>query len=367
MCGLYIHLPFCLKKCGYCDFVSYTDCYALEEPYVTALLSEFSQYRGTMVDTVYIGGGTPTSLTTKSLVRILDGAFAMFDVVKTAEVTVECNPKTADATKMQALFDHGANRLSIGVQSLDNDVLKTIGRIHTAEDAISCVEMAYHVGFRNLSGDLMFGLPGQTMESLRNSIDRLTSLPLTHISCYGLILEEGTPLNTQIETGELTLPDEDTEYAMYCEICDKLAKHGFYRYEISNFAKNGFASRHNLKYWDCVEYIGCGAAAHSYFEGVRYCHTVDLAAYMKNPMEQQEKTQILPEDAMCEFMMLGLRKTDGVSKTVFQKRFGIALCDRFGEVIEKYKEKGLLEEREDRIFFTEQGIYVSNTVLCEFV
>lgn len=366
MRGLYVHVPFCLKKCDYCDFVSYTDCFSREEEYVSALLSEFGQYRGTKVDTVYVGGGTPTSLQTKSLVRILDGAFAAFDVAEDAEITVECNPKTADLEKFTALKHAGVNRLSIGVQSLDDTILKTIGRIHSAQDATDCVKMAYSAGFSNISGDLMFGLPGQSMESLERSIDGMLKLPFTHISCYGLILEDATPLAEKVRAGAYTLPDEDTEYAMYCNINETLKANGFSRYEISNFAKDGFFSRHNVKYWDCIEYIGCGAGAHSYFEGIRYCHTEDVSAYIQNPAERQDVIHIDSEDAMREFMMLGLRKTEGVSKTEFQNRFGKTISDCFGEIIKTYKEKGLLSETEDRIFFTEQGIYVSNMVLCEF-
>ena len=366
MRGLYVHLPFCLKKCDYCDFVSYTDYFSLEEDYICALMTEFAQYRGTEIDTVYVGGGTPTSLQTKSLVRILDGAFAAFDVAKDAEITVECNPKTAALEKLRALKSVGVNRLSIGVQSLDDAVLQTIGRIHSAQDAIDCVEMAYSAGFRNISGDLMFGLPAQSMDSLIKSIDGFMQLPLTHISCYGLILEETTPLAKKVHAGVLALPDEDTEYAMYCKINETLPKNGFSRYEISNFAKEGFCSRHNLKYWDCVEYIGCGAGAHSYFEGARYSHTEDFAAYLNNPVKRQDMIHINCEEAMQEFMILGLRKTEGVSKPEFQKRFGKSIFDCFGDIIQTYEGKGLLDETEDRIFFTEQGIYVSNTVLCEF-
>ena len=366
MRGLYIHLPFCLKKCGYCDFVSYTDCFHLEQAYVDALLSEFWQYRGETVDTVYLGGGTPTSLSTKSLVRILDGAFAAFSVAEGAEVTIECNPKTADYEKLSALHMSGVNRLSIGVQSLDDNVLKTIGRIHTAQDAMDCVQMAQKTGFSNISGDLMFALPGQTMESLKKSIRGMTSMPLTHISCYGLILEENTPMTKKIEAGELKVPDEDMEYEMYRAICETLHMSGFERYEISNFAKAGYESRHNKKYWDCEEYIGCGAAAHSYYENKRFSHTGDLETYLEHPLAKQDILAIGTEDATSEFMMLGLRKTEGISKTDFYHRFGVTLSEKFGNIIETYKEKGLLKEQGDFVSFTEQGVYLSNMVLCEF-
>ncbi len=367
MRGLYIHLPFCLKKCDYCDFVSYTDCYHMEEEYTDALLQEFSRYRGMAVDTVYLGGGTPTSFQTKSLVRILDGAFSSFEVAENAEITVECNPKTADFDTFSALRESGVNRLSIGVQSLDDGVLKKIGRIHSAEDAKACVEMARKAGFVNISADLMFGLPGQTMESLLKTLDGFSSLPLTHISCYGLILEEGTPLFKRIESGSEILPDEDTEYNMYKEINRYLKQLGFSRYEISNFAKPGMESRHNMRYWNCGEYAGCGAGAHAFLSGVRFCHTDSVPDYIENPTKRIEETAVSAEDSVAEFMMLGLRKTEGVSKTEFFRRFGFCMTERFGEVIKKYTKMGFLTETEDRVCFTEQGVYVSNSVLCEFV
>lgn len=367
MRGLYIHLPFCLKKCDYCDFVSYTDCYHLENRYVDALLSEFSIYRGMAVDTVYIGGGTPTSLQTKSLVRILDGAFSEFQVANGAEITVECNPKTADYDTFSALLNSGVNRLSIGIQSLDDAVLKQIGRIHSAEDAKMCVETAQKAGFTNISGDVMFSLPGQTAESLADTLEGMTKMPLTHISCYGLILEEGTPLFSRVESGSVVLPDEDTEYGMYTGINRFLKEQGFSRYEISNFSKPGMESKHNMRYWNCGEYAGCGAGAHSYLFGKRFCHTDAIAEYIENPTKRLEETEVTEADGMTEFMMLGLRKTEGVSKTEFQQKFGTALEARFGEVIGKYRKMGLLTETEDGVRFTERGVYVSNSVLCEFV
>ncbi len=367
MRGLYIHLPFCLQKCAYCDFVSYTDCYDLENKYIDALLQEFSQYRGMQVDTVYLGGGTPTSLKNKSLVRILDGAFSTFRIADNAEITVECNPKTASYDTFSALLDSGVNRLSIGIQSLDDAVLSRIGRIHSAEDAINCVNMAQKAGFHNISGDLMFGLPGQTMESLMKTLDGFSKLSLTHISCYGLILEEGTPLFSRVESGSEILPDEDTEYEMYAQINRSLQAQGFSRYEISNFAKPGMESRHNMRYWNCGEYAGCGAGAHAYLSGVRFCHTDSVPAYIDNPTKRLEETVVKAEDAVSEFMMLGLRKTEGVLQSEFLKRFGFSMHERFGNVIQKYIDMGLLAEKEGRLYFTERGVYVSNSVLCEFV
>lgn len=362
-----MHLPFCLKKCAYCDFVSYSAHYDRQREYLEALKQEFLHYRGEEIDTVYLGGGTPTSLGTEILTGILDEIFSCFRVLPDAEVTVECNPKTADFEKFCALKKAGVNRLSIGVQSLNNCELSAIGRLHTAEDALFCVKEAARAGFSNISADLMFSLPHQTVESLEKSIDGILQLPITHISCYGLILEEGTRLTEEVKSGAVILPDEDTELTMYQTIVEKLRNAGFYQYEISNFSKPGKESRHNTRYWKCEEYIGCGVAAHSYFKGERFSNTDDFEAYLKNPLKREEVTQISTEDQMSEFFVLGLRMMHGVSEEAFMKKFGVSFMDAYGKVIEKYQQNGLLEMENGYLRFTKQGVYVSNTVLCEFV
>ncbi len=365
--GLYVHIPFCVKKCEYCDFVSSSDCFGFENEYVNALIQEFEYYKGEKIDTIFLGGGTPTSLKAKSLCKILDGIFENFCVDKNAEVTVECNPKTADKDKLSALLSHGANRLSIGVQSLDEKVLCTIGRIHSSLDAKNTVYDAKAVGFKNISADIMFGLPFQTVELLENTINELCSYPLSHISCYGLILEEGTPLAEKVKKDELVLPDEDTEFKMYETAVSALKKHGFLRYEVSNFAKDGAVSRHNIKYWECEEYIGCGVAAHSYFKGERFSHTENFSDYIKNPLEFENKITLSEEDKILEFVMLGLRMDKGIKDDEFFKRFKINLKDKYGDIIEKHKKNGLLEYKDGFLKFTPQGVYLSNTVLCEFM
>ena len=365
--GLYVHIPFCVKKCAYCDFVSFSDCFCQEDRYVDALVREFEHYKGEEIDTVFLGGGTPTSLKTESLCKILDSIFKNFSVLENAEVTVECNPKTADREKLSALLNCGVNRLSIGVQSLDDTVLKAIGRIHSAEDAKNIIHDAKLVGFKNISADIMFGLPCQTEEILNNTIDELCKLPLNHISCYGLILEDGTPLAEKVKKGEVTLPDEDTEFKMYESAIVHLLENGFKRYEISNFAKENAVSRHNIKYWECDEYIGCGVSAHSYFHGVRFSHTDDLSKYIENPLIYENKIRLTNEDKMSEFVMLGLRMDKGISDSEFFNRFKISLIDKYGDVIEKHEKNGLLEFKDGNLKFTPQGVYLSNTVLCEFM
>lgn len=365
--GLYVHFPFCVQKCAYCDFVSYSDCYSSESDYTDALIQEFEHYKNEKIDTVFLGGGTPTSLKTESLIKVLNGIYKNFCVDTNAEITVECNPKTADIEKLSALLSHGVNRLSIGVQSLDDKVLKSIGRIHSAEDAKATISDAKMVGFKNISADIMFGLPYQTPEILEETINTLCTYPLNHISCYGLILEENTPLAKKVCQNELILPNEDTEFKMYESAVKTLEKHGFLRYEISNFAKQNKVSRHNIKYWECEEYIGCGVAAHSCFGGERFCHTENLSEYIKKPMELQDKITLTKEDKMSEFVMLGLRMDKGISDNEFFKRFKINLKNKYGKIIEKYEKNGLLEYKDGILKFTPRGIYLSNTVLCEFM
>ncbi|MBR4874822.1 MAG: radical SAM family heme chaperone HemW [Clostridia bacterium] len=367
MRGLYIHLPFCIQKCSYCDFTSYADCFGYEEEYLRALLNELEAYRGEKVDTVYLGGGTPTSLKTKTLTAILDGVFKTLNVAPNAEVTIECNPKTADTEKFKALVSSGANRLSVGVQSFSDRLLKLIGRIHTADDAKACILDAKSAGFENLSADLMFALPTQTVEDVIKSAEECVRLPINHISCYGLILEEETPLCRQIESGEFSAIDEDVEFSMYLKICEFLEKNGFLRYEISNFAKDGFYSRHNKKYWDATEYIGIGCGAHSYFNKERYFNTSDILEYIKNSLGHKEVTAISKEEAMSEFMILGLRKTEGISKQEFFSRFNENVEEKYENVIKKFTKNGLLVSDGDFIRLSDKGIYVSNTVLCEFM
>lgn len=362
-----MHLPFCLKKCAYCDFVSYSAHYDKQREYFEALKQEFLHYRGEEIDTVYLGGGTPTSLDADILTELLGEIFENFSVLPNAEVAVECNPKTADFEKFCALKKAGVNRLSIGVQSLNDKELFALSRIHSAEDAIDCVNQAKKAGFSNISVDLMFSLPHQTLESLNKTIDGLLTLPVTHISCYGLILEPGTRLFKAVHSGEISLPDEDTELKMYQTIVKKLRNAGFYQYEISNFSKIGYASKHNTRYWKCEEYIGCGAAAHSYFKGERFSNSEDFEKYLKNPGEKEDVTPITKEDQMSEFMILGLRMISGVQDAEFIEKFGASFMDVYGKAIEKHEKNGLLERKEGSLRLTEQGVYVSNTVLCEFV
>lgn len=367
MKGLYIHIPFCIKKCEYCDFVSFPDCYEREGEYLSALVEEMKIYRGEQVDTVYIGGGTPTSLTTSTLEYLMENIFRYFDVSDDAEITMECNPGTCDLEKLKRLRAAGINRLSIGVQSFNDAELTAIGRIHNAHEAISCAVDAKFAGFKNISLDLMFGLPGQTVDTLRDTLIKAISAGVNHISCYSLILEQGTPLYDSVCARIVKLPTEDAEVEMYNTVCDMLEKSGYRQYEISNFARVGYESRHNLKYWDCIEYIGCGCAAHSYYNGQRYSNAADLDEYISAPLKKYDVAGLSVKDQMSEFMFLGLRKTKGISSKEFERRFGSTFYFEFNEPIKKYLDLGLLEKDGDFLRFTKEGFRLSNTVLCEFV
>ncbi len=367
MRGLYIHIPFCIKKCEYCDFVSYTDCFQKEKDYLAALVEEFKLYEDKQVDTIYIGGGTPSSLSLDGLVFLIDKIFEYFDVTDTAEITMEINPKTADIKKLKALRLAGVNRLSIGVQSFNDEELQAIGRIHTSSDAKNCILDAKFAGFKNISIDLMFALPKQTLESFRDTLITAVTSGVNHISAYSLILEEGTPLYDKVKNWEVRLPREDDEVAMYDLAREILEMSGFRQYEVSNYAKDGFRSRHNIKYWECEEYIGCGAAAHSYFRGKRFSNYDLIDEYIKNPTARINETTLSVKDKMSEFMFLGLRKIDGIDVQEFECRFINSPYEIYGEIIDKYIKLGLLTHEKGFLKFTERGMRLSNTVLCEFV
>ncbi|MBQ4517303.1 MAG: radical SAM family heme chaperone HemW [Clostridia bacterium] len=370
MNGLYIHIPFCLKKCGYCDFVSYENRLSEGEQYVKALLSEMEQYKGTEVDTVYIGGGTPTALPPHLLIRILLGVKENFYILPGAEITVEANPGTCDGHYFQELKQAGVNRISLGVQSFVDEELKMLGRIHSAEEAKQAVKNAKAAGIENVSLDLMFSIPLQSKESFLYSIKEAIGLQPTHISSYSLIVCEGTPIEQAVSQGKLILPDEDEDRDFYALLVETLERAGYQRYEISNFAKTGKEARHNTKYWTRNPYIGLGAAAHSFWESRRFENPPCLSEYYAVCRGEKERVSeaITEKDAMAEFMFLGLRMTkQGISKQEFLQCFGVSIEEIYGEQLEKLCRLGLLECLGDAIRLTNRGIDVSNGVFCEFV
>ncbi len=365
--GIYIHIPFCLKKCLYCDFCSYVGTSESErDDYVAALCHHISEYRegctGYTVDTVYFGGGTPTLLTEAQFSRIFKALRSTFDISDNAEITTECNPATADLEKLRALRELGVNRLSLGVQSANDDELAALGRVHRFGDAVRAFAEAREAGFENISADLMFGIPNQTRESFALTLKKVLSLSPNHISAYGLILEEGTPFYTNSEN--LVLPDEDTEYTMYTDAWKALEERGLSRYEISNFAPSAFRSRHNLKYWKYDDFLGFGCSAYSFFEGERFSCPRDLSAYTQGVFIDGEKEDVCPQD---EFVMLGMRLADGIDETEFERRFGVSFEERFQKPLEPFVKKGLVIRESGHTRFSDEGFYVSNAILSDIL
>lgn len=372
--GIYIHIPFCIKKCAYCDFNSYSDIRDMSYSYGKAVISEIknSPYKNKKIDTVYIGGGTPTCIDEKILIDILATLRESFDVAEGAEITVECNPGTADFKKLLALRRAGFNRLSIGCQSADDKLLKKIGRIHTFEDFTDCFFDARRAGFENISIDLMFGLPGQTNEIWLDTLRKITELGPEHISAYSLKIEEGTPFFEMKSRGELSVPDDDANREMYDIAVEFLKKQGYCRYEISNFSKAGFESRHNLIYWTLGEYIGFGAGAHSFAGGRRFFSPLGVSDYIdfvgrggraENGAEMESEA-----DMMCEFMFLGLRLDRGVSESEFKKRFGKGIREVFKIPLEKHLNiTRALEKAGGNIKIRPEYTYVSNLIMSDFI
>lgn len=359
--GLYVHIPFCRRRCNYCDFTSYADKYGVADAYFDKIISEILTHKRYKVDTIYFGGGTPSSVDGRLIRRTLDTAFSHFEVDKDAEITIEVNPDSADRDKLIAYRNAGINRISMGAQSFVDSELITLGRLHTSDD----IEEKYHlirsVGFDNVSLDLMFGLPDQTKETLDISIDRILALSPEHISCYALKIEEGTPFYLDMINGKITPADDDTSADLYEHICNRLTECGYIQYEISNFALKGRESKHNSRYWRCDEYMGIGAGASSYLDGIRSKNTSDLLNY-HNEIEEV----LTLEDKMSEFMIFGLRLTDeGVSEAEFRNRFGVSIDEVFSAPLNKYsrfitRDGGVLK-------LTKDAYYVSNVLLSDFL
>ena len=367
---LYIHIPFCVKKCDYCDFLSGPADAGRQREYVEALKKEIKNckdYAAYQVFSVFIGGGTPSILPGEMIGEIMETVREKFELIPNAEISIEANPGTVDRKKLETYRESGMNRISFGCQSADNRELKMLGRIHTWEDFQESYQMARDTGFTNINVDLMSGLPGQTLTSWETTLRKIANLQPEHISAYSLIIEEGTPFAEK----DLNLPDEDVERAMYENTHDILASFGYQQYEISNYAKNEKECRHNLGYWKRTEYLGLGLGSSSLVNETRFSNTSDMERYLKNSgnpesiREQQEKLQ--PEDQMAEYMILGLRMMKGVSVTKFKDSFGHEMYEIYGDIIEKYKRMELLEKEGDYLRFTRRGISVSNPVLADFL
>jgi oxygen-independent coproporphyrinogen-3 oxidase len=367
MKGLYIHIPFCVKKCDYCDFVSFSGKEDLFEGYVDALSEEMKEYTAEEVDTIFIGGGTPSVLPPKLIKRLCGEIKNNFKLTYNTEWTAEANPGTLSDEKIYSMLEGGINRISVGVQSFDDNELRAAGRIHSARCAYDTVNNLAALGFKNISIDLMESLPLQTEESFKNSLKTAVSLPISHISVYSLIIEDNTPIKKKYDDGVYSLPDEESDRRLYAFTKEYLADYGFNRYEISNYAKDGACSRHNLKYWDCGEYIGLGAAAHSYLNGRRFSNTSDLNAYLSGNFHSGESELLTQKSKQGEFMMLGLRKTAGVERAEFERRFGENIEDVYGDILQKYIKTGFMIYENGFYRLSDSGTDVANYIMCDFV
>lgn len=389
--SLYIHIPFCVRKCGYCDFLSAPADEKARDRYVQALLMEIERYQGTetadrKIKTLYIGGGTPSILSVDQLDCIMQKIKYTFNFCDDIETSMEMNPGTASKEKCRALYQMGINRLSIGLQSTNDMELKTLGRIHSYEDFINTYTWCREAGFQNINVDLMAALPYQIVESYTTGLRKIIRLAPEHISAYSLILEEGTPFYQKYNSGCYPLPDEEQERLMYRETEQILAQAGYERYEISNYAKKGYACRHNLVYWQGGDYLGLGLGSSSYMDGVRFHNTTDFNTYVNQGAYVEDREELSVQAKMEEFMFLGLRVMAGVSGTEFEKRFGKTMEDVYGDVLRKHEEEGLLqiERKEDRkeaaaaepakgktniekVMLTTNGVDVSNYVFADFL
>lgn len=376
---LYIHIPYCRQKCRYCDFASYAGQEGSMSAYVDALLREaeaMAPYaKDIPIQTVFIGGGTPSTLPADLLKRLLTGLHEHFIIPAGIEFTSEANPGTLTPEWLEAALSGGVNRISMGMQAAQPELLRTLGRIHSHADVVESVRLARSMGISNLSVDLMFGLPGQTPDMWQESLDAALALSVEHMSCYGLIPEDGTPLKRDLDAGRLTLPDEADERRMYDDTLRILSEHGYEQYEISNFAKPGYACKHNIGYWTRVPYIGLGASAASFLQtksgGLRLTNPASIREYIAMADEQawrrRERTSLLPEDARFESLMLGLRMTQGVSEADFAAMHGITLDTYCGDILRQQERRGLLLYHDGRWSLTRRGMDVQNAILVEIM
>lgn len=367
--GVYIHIPFCRQKCYYCDFLSAPAQENVRLEYVSALCEEIrresEKYQDYLVDTVFLGGGTPSVLEGEAVALILDTLRASLHVSKEAEITLEVNPGTADEDKIKKYLMAGMNRISIGLQSVHENELKLLGRIHTYREFEDLYYIIRKNGCNNINVDLMSALPGQTLERYDETLKIVLQLEPEHISAYSLIIEEGTVFYNRYQDG-FGLPDEDTDRAMYELTNERLSQYGYDRYEISNYALKGFACRHNIKYWRREEYVGFGLGAASQIGEERFRNTEDLSDYLKSPSIAEH--QILSrKEQMEEFMFLGLRMIEGVKKKEFQDQFGRSLEDTYADVLIELKRDGLLLEKPEILALTKRGLDLSNYVFSKFL
>ena len=379
---LYIHIPFCEKKCNYCDFVSFHANYDVVDKYIHKLLSEIESKKylanGYQISSIYIGGGTPSFIDSKYISFIIESIRNNYNLSFDAEISIETNPNSVTEDKIKSYFNSGINRLSIGLQSTNEDELKTLGRVHTYNDFLNAYNLAVHNGFKNINVDLINSIPGQTPESYKKTLKQVLMLNIKHISIYNLISEDGTPFKTMLANNEIQLPLENDLLLM-----DKITKEltGYYRlnrYEISNYAKSGFECRHNLGYWSDVPYIGFGLNSSSYINNTRYKNKTKLDDYMSldytgymlstNQNAYYDEVKIIDnKDHINEYIMLGVRKTSGINVNDFYKTFNKKFEDLFGTALKIYQGMGMINKNADNYFMTDEGLNVSNSILSDLL
>lgn len=376
--GLYIHIPFCKQKCLYCDFASY--CQYDDEfvkDYINAVKQEIKyeskKHNNNIVDTIFIGGGTPTYISCYHIKEVLEEIYKDFKIETNCEISIEANPGTVTYDKLKVYNQAGINRVSFGLQSSDDRLLKELGRIHNFDDFLESYKLARDVGFSNINIDLMSGIPDQSVENYLNTLNKIISLNPEHISAYSLIIEEGTPFYRLYKQNKLNLPDEDDERTMYDKTIEILQSNGYYQYEISNYAKPNYKCRHNLKYWNCDFYLGFGSSAYSYAGDYRWGNTSDPKYYIdminKNNFAAitSENNKLSLNDKISEFAFMNLRKIEGISIKEFYKRFNKSVLDIYKTQINKYVDLGFMEVTDEYIRLNNKGIQVSNTIMSDML
>lgn len=366
--GVYLHIPFCVKKCYYCDFACYAGQDRHLDAYVEALTQEIAAYAGLEAETIYFGGGTPSVLSPRQLDTLMQALHRHLRILPGAEVTMEVNPGTGSPELWETAHNWGIHRMSLGVQTFDAELLKRIGRDHAPEDVPRTLEAIRNAGITNLSLDLMYALPGQTMADWEDSLARALALEPKHFSIYSLILEEQTVFGAWHRKGKLQLVDEDLEITMAEALSQRMEAAGFTQYEISSWTLPGFESRHNTRYWINAPFIGLGTGAHSYWQNRRYAHGRGILDYVKNPTPPIPPEPMSEQEIREETIFLGLRMTrEGLLKTRYAERFGEALEERYGKTVRQLVSDGLLEDLGDRLVLTPRGIMLSNEVFAAFL
>ncbi|MBN8250470.1 radical SAM family heme chaperone HemW [Priestia flexa] len=371
----YLHIPFCHHICHYCDFNKVFFKNQPVMPYLEKMRDEMKQtverYPANDLKTIFVGGGTPTALDEKQLTYFLESIHESFPVHDVKEFTFEANPNELTEEKLRILHAYGVDRLSIGVQTFNEQLLEKIGRVHSNQQAFQAVDEARKIGFRNISLDLMYSLPGQTISDFKETIDIAFSLDVEHISAYSLIIEPKTVFYNLMNKGKLRVPSQEDEAFMYEMLMDEMDKHGYSQYEISNFARSGYESLHNLTYWDNNDYYGIGAGAHSYIDGIRRSNIAPLKKYMQAVTETNhaylDEISVSKVERMEEEMFLGLRKTNGVNKASFYEKYKVEMNEVFSEPIKEYTNKGLLEQTESSLRLTKKGRFLGNEVFQAFI